>query len=137
MNQSVLPSLGGLTITALIAGLAMWLAHWPWLQALSFSPLMLSIIVGMIYGNSFYHRLPVSWGSGIRFAQQKLLRLGIILFGLQITFQQIFAVGLYGLLIDLFIVASVFGLGVSLGTRWLKLDQQTSILTFVWETREN
>jgi uncharacterized integral membrane protein (TIGR00698 family) len=56
------------------------------------------------------------------------LRVGIILFGLRITFQEITAVGWAGVLIDALIVALTFVIAVQLGTRVFGLDRQTSML---------
>jgi uncharacterized integral membrane protein (TIGR00698 family) len=121
----------GILLSAILAAGAFSLAHLAPLQELNISPLIIAILIGMIIGNTVYAYIPVIWTVGIRWVQQKVLRLGIILYGLQITFQDIYAVGLQGLLIDIFIVASVFLLGTWCGMRWLKLDRDTAMLTSI------
>ncbi|MDF3822967.1 putative sulfate exporter family transporter [Leptospira sp. 96542] len=59
---------------------------------------------------------------------QKLLRLGIVLFGLRLSFQDIAAVGWVGVLADAGVLLSTFALALWLGRRWLKLDSQTALL---------
>src|SRR5690606_18667520 len=57
-----------------------------------------------------------------------LLRAGIVLYGFRVTFQDIAAVGMEGVLIAVAMVGSVFGLAVLLGTRVFKLDRETAML---------
>lgn len=114
---------------AILAAAAFTIAQWEALQELNISPLIIAILMGIAIGNTVYHYIPSTYTVGIRLVQQKFLRLGIVLYGLQITFQDIFAVGLSGLLIDIFIVSSVFILGTWCGMRWLKLDRDTAMLT--------
>src|SRR5687768_8870632 len=64
--------------------------EWLWL-----SPLILSIVIGMVIGNAV--KLPAAAAPGIAFAMRRLLRLGIILLGLQVTLGQILSLGFGGL----------------------------------------
>jgi uncharacterized integral membrane protein (TIGR00698 family) len=50
------------------------------------------------------------------------------LYGLRLTAQQIGAVGLRGVLIDVLVIACTLGLALWAGTRWLKLDRDTALL---------
>ena len=52
---------------------------------------------------------------GMKFAKQRLLRAGIILYGAKITFGKILGIGLPGLLTDLYTVSSTLLLGFGLG----------------------
>lgn len=90
---------------------------------------MICIVIGMIIGNVFAKQMPESCGTGIKFSQQKLLRLGIILYGFFITFQQIIAVGMTGLVVDAIVIGTTFIGGTWLGCKVLKLDRQTAMLT--------
>lgn len=110
-----------------VAGL--WLAEQPLLARWQVSALTLAIVLGMILGNAFGARLPAPLAPGVAAAQQKLLRLGVILFGLRISFQQIAAVGPAGLLLDVVIVAGTLWLGTTLGRRVFGLDRDTALLT--------
>lgn len=117
-------------LLALAIGLAgLWLANQPWLARWQVSSLTLAIVLGMIVGNTFGTHLPARLAPGVMVAQQKLLRLGVILFGLRITFQQIAHVGLEGLLLDVVIVCGTLLLGSALGRRVFGLDRDTALLT--------
>ena len=117
-------------LLALATGLAgLWLADQPWLARWQVSPLTLAIVLGMVLGNAFGAHLPTRLAPGVVVAQQKLLRLGVILFGLRITFQQIAHVGLEGLLLDVVIVCGTLLLGSALGRRGFGLDRDTALLT--------
>ena len=63
-----------------------------------------------------------------RLLKQILLRAGIILYGLRLTFQDIAGVGLHGVLLDALMLASTFGLACLLGTRLFGLDRTTTLL---------
>jgi len=93
------------------------------------SPLLWATIFGMAYGNLLHKpEAKKSLAAGIKFSKGRLLRLGIILYGFKITLQQIAGIGMAGLLTDIFMVVSTLGLGMILGTKWLKLDEATSTL---------
>ena len=76
----------------------------------------------------FYPRIGAIAGTGVAFSKANLLRLGIILYGLRLTFQDIGHVGWAGVLIDATVLSSTFGLAYFLGTRMLGLDRKTAIL---------
>src|SRR5688572_14380652 len=78
---------GGIAVAALAFRT---LTEWVWL-----SPLILSIVIGMVIGNVV--KLPAAAAPGIAFAMRRLLRLGIILLGLQVTLGQILSLGVGGL----------------------------------------
>jgi len=63
--------------------------------------------------------------------QQTLLKAGIVLFGFQLTLEQLWGVGWQALLVDVLTIASVLITGIWLGQRWLKLPLQLSILIAV------
>ncbi|MDF7659454.1 YeiH family putative sulfate export transporter [Erwiniaceae bacterium L1_54_6] len=117
--------LPGLLLTAAIAGCAALLAQQPWLAGAGFGALTLAIILGILLGNSVYPRLATHCDSGVMLAKQRLLRLGIILYGFRITVQQIADVGLSGVLIDVLVLSSTFLLTCFLGIRLLKMDRET------------
>ena len=62
------------------------------------------------------------------FSKQILLRLGIILFGLRLTFQDIGQVGVVGVMIDLIVLSSTFTLSCWAGTRLFGLNRRTAML---------
>jgi uncharacterized integral membrane protein (TIGR00698 family) len=97
-------------------------------QRLGFSALTLTILLGIIAGNTFFPSIATHTASGVDFSKSRLLRIGIVLYGTRITFQQIAAIGWAGALIDTLTIAMTFVLAVQLGTRVFKLDRQTSML---------
>ena len=65
---------------------------------------------------------------GLNIAKQRLLRAGIVLYGLRLTFQDIGHVGLAGIAIDATVLCSTFALACALGPRVFGLDRTTAIL---------
>ncbi|HAI46318.1 MAG TPA: YeiH family putative sulfate export transporter, partial [Stenotrophomonas sp.] len=101
-----------------VALAAMALAALPWLQAHGISALTLAIVLGIALGNSVYPRLAPQAAAGVGFSKQWLLRAGIVLYGLRLTFQDIGQVGVGGVLIDALVLTSTFALAWWAGTRW-------------------
>lgn len=121
--------LSGVLITFLMALASSQLAQLDFSKEYKISSLVICIVLGMIIGNIFPKQLPKNSHIGIKFSQAKLLRLGIILYGFFITFQQIIAVGLAGLVVDIIIIATTFIGGCWLGMKVFKLDRETTMLT--------
>ncbi|WP_353890434.1 YeiH family protein [uncultured Aliiroseovarius sp.] len=81
--------LPGLALAAVIAALAFLLRYLPGLGM--FSPLILAILIGMAFHNVI--GTPAAAKPGVSFSLKRVLRAGIVLLGLQLTAQQVFAVG--------------------------------------------
>lgn len=128
MNNSKRPFWGGFLLVALFSLLAVYISKLPFMKTVSLSPLIIGIILGMIYGNTFRHRLPGTWVSGILFCSKQLLRTAIIFYGFRLTFQHIVAVGPSAIIVDVIMVCSVLIIGYFTG-RILKLDPHISTLT--------
>ena len=122
------PLLPGLLLTGAIAFASIWLAQVGWLQANGISALTLAIVLGMVIGNTVYPQIGATAGTGVNFSKARLLRLGIILYGFRLTFQDISNVGWTGVAIDATVLCSTFGLACLLGTRLFGLDRKTAIL---------
>ena len=105
-----------------------YIAEIPFVKSLSFSPLIVGIILGMLYANSLRNKLPETWVPGIKFCTKQILRAGIVLYGFRLTLTQVAAVGLPAVVIDTIIVAGTIFLGVWLG-KLLKMDKDTSLMT--------
>ena len=120
--------LPGLALAAGLAGLCALLASLPVFARWGLSTLTLSILLGMLAGNTVLVRLPAWAEPGIDLARSRLLRLGIVLFGFRISVADVAAVGTSGVLLAGGVVACTFGLAYVLGTRWLDLDRDTAIL---------
>ena len=99
-----------------------------WVKALSLSPMVVGIILGMLYANSLRNNLPETWVPGIAFCAKRVLRFGIILYGFRLTFQDVVAVGFPAIVVDAIIVCGTILLGVLVG-RLLKMDRSIALLT--------
>jgi uncharacterized integral membrane protein (TIGR00698 family) len=120
--------LPGAALAAVIALLAIELGNIGWLQGHGISALTMAIVLGIVVGNSVYPRIAARSSHGVQFSKQTLLRLGIVLYGIRLTFQDIQHVGVAGVIIDTVVVCSTFALAWFLGTRWLGLDRKTAML---------
>ena len=127
-SRPCLPYVRGLALAALIAALAMWGAGLPVFQRLGLSALTLAIVAGIVLGNTVFPRIAPFSQEGVDFARNRLLRLGIVLYGFRITFQQIGHIGWAGVLIDALVIVATFTLAVQVGTRAFGLDRQTAML---------
>lgn len=118
----------GLALSGAIAAVAVVAAKLPLIHQWGLSALTLAILIGIGLGNTVFPRIAPACDGGVDFSKNKLLRLGIILYGFRITFQQITEIGWTGVLIDVLIIACTFTLAVQVGTRLFKLDRQTAML---------
>lgn len=126
--RSSLRYLPGLVLVGALAFAAIELANTPWLKTHSIGALTLAILLGIVVGNTIYPRFALQTAHGVTFSKQKLLRLGIILYGLHLTFQDIGQVGAVGVAIDALVLCSTFGLALLLGKRVFGLDRETTLL---------
>lgn len=122
--------LHGVLLIVLFSFSAFYIAEFDFVRKLSLSPLIVGIILGMIYANSLRNKLPQTWVPGIRFCTKQVLRLGVILYGFRLTFQQVVSIGLPAIVADLIIVCGTLLLGIVAG-RILKVDRETSLMTSV------
>ncbi|MBD8213697.1 YeiH family putative sulfate export transporter [Erwinia persicina] len=118
----------GVALAAGISALAIWAASIPEIASLGLGALTLAIVAGIVTGNTLYPHISQYCDGGIIFAKQKLLRLGIILYGFRLTFQQIADVGASGIIIDVLTLSSTFMLACWLGRSVLGLDRDTAWL---------
>ena len=118
----------GLLLAAAVALAATLAARIGWLQANGISALTLAIVIGLVIGNVLSAEPLTAADDGLSFAKQRLLRAGIVLYGLRLTFQDIGHVGLAGVAIDAAVLCSTFALACVLGTRVFGLDRTTAML---------
>ena len=126
--RQLMSFLPGILLTGAIAVLATGLARSAWMQAHGISALTLAIVGGMLAGNTVYPHIATYSARGVTFSKQTLLRAGIILFGLRLTFQDIGQVGAVGVMIDALVLSSTFALSCWAGTRLFKLNRRTAML---------
>ena len=118
----------GILLIALFSFAAFYVAQFEWVKALSLSPLIVGIVMGMLYANSLRNHLPETWVPGIKFCTKQILRTGIVLYGFRLTLTQVMEVGLPAIVVDCIIIGGTIGLGVLLG-RWLKMDWDAALIT--------
>lgn len=87
-------TLHGILLIVLFSFAAFYIAGFPLVKKLSFSPLIVGIVLGMLYANSLRNKLPETWVPGIRFCTKQVLRWGIILYGFRLTLSEVAAVGI-------------------------------------------
>lgn len=120
----------GVLLIALFSCAAFYIGSARIFTDLSLSPMIIGIILGMIYANSLRMHLPDTWVPGIQFCSKKVLRLGIILYGFRLTFQDVMAVGTAGIVIDVIVVTVTIIGGYWLG-RLLRMDRDIALLTSI------
>jgi len=118
----------GIGLTAVVAAVATAVSPMQWPQSVGLSALTLAIVFGMLVGNTLYPRIAGRSALGVTFCKQTVLRTGIVLFGLRLTFQDIAAVGGAGVLIDVTVMCTTFALSWWLGTRVFGLERKTAML---------
>ena len=105
--------LPGLTIAASIAAVAFVVEYLIKNNTAGVvSPLVIAVVLGALTSNLGW--LPENCRIGLGFAARNLLRLGIVLLGLQLSFSQVRELGAPGLALVIVVVAATFT-----GTQWL------------------
>ncbi|MCA6215170.1 putative sulfate exporter family transporter [Ideonella sp. B7] len=118
----------GLALCAGLAAVALRVGHWPVFEHHGIGTLTLALLLGIGVGNG----LPQPWlapaEQGAALSRQRLLRAGVMLFGLGLTVQDLAHVGLSGVLLAVGMLSSTFALAAWVGPRWLGLDRPTALL---------
>ena len=113
----------GLALTASIAAAAYGLRLLP--GAATFSPMILAILLGILFHNLV--GTPAAAKGGVVFSLRRILRLAIILLGLQLTASQVVAVGGTGIAIIVATLAATFLLTKAMG-RMLGVERRLAEL---------
>lgn len=111
MMQRVFAVLPGLALTVAIAAAAFGLRQVPGVAL--FSPMILAILIGIAFHNLV--GTPARAKAGVVFSLRRVLRLAIILLGLQLTAAQIVEVGAAGIAIIVATLVATFAFTVRLG----------------------
>jgi uncharacterized integral membrane protein (TIGR00698 family) len=120
--------LAGLGLALAIAAGCRMAGGLGWNRSLQLSPLTLAIVAGMAIGNAA-PSAAVEWlHPGLRFCQQRLLRAGIVLYGIRLTLNDVASLGQRALLMDVLVIGAVLLAGYWLGTRVFGLDRDTALL---------
>ncbi len=121
-------TLQGVLFIGVLSVAAFLLAQTSAMKAVSFSPLIVGVLIGMVFANTFYAKMPASWLSGLKICTKQILRTGIVLYGFRLTLSEVIAVGLPAIVVDTIIVTGTLLLGVFLG-RMMKMDSDTALMT--------
>ena len=128
MNETKGNTLHGILLIMLFALSAFFVADFQWVKAMSLSPLIVGIILGMIYANTLRRFMPQQWSAGIKICTKQVLRTGIVLYGFRLTIQDVFNIGVSALWVDSLVIIGTLALGMIFG-RMLKMDRDTALLT--------
>ena len=124
--------LAGLIVVLIGSLFCLWLNTsvntWTDGRIVGLSSLTLAILIGMILGNTVYPDLAERLNVGVAFAKGQILRLAIMFYGFKLTLTQVSSVGLSAVMSDALVLTSTFLLTYWIGTRWLKVDKQTTLL---------
>jgi uncharacterized integral membrane protein (TIGR00698 family) len=119
-TAAILP---GLLLTSLVAGTSFAIRMLPGMT--TFSPLILSMVIGIAYHNIVG---TAAWAKqGVTFSLRRLLRLAIILLGLQLTASQVIEIGGRGLGIIAASVLATFAFTIWIG-KWLGVEPKLAQL---------
>ncbi|WP_407919956.1 YeiH family protein [Campylobacter sp. US33a] len=118
----------GLVFTACIVAFSFYLSSIPSIKENThLAATAFAIIIGVLFSPYFFkyqHHLRV----GVHFSAKKLLKLGIILYGFNITLNELLNVGIWGFLLSFIVILIIFLIAVFVGVKILKLDKETSML---------
>ncbi|QKF59174.1 YeiH family protein [Aliarcobacter lanthieri] len=126
-KSEIINTIYGILFVTIISLFATFISNIDLFIKLGISPLIIGIILGIIYANILKKRFN-HINNGIIFCTKYILRLGIILYGFRLTFQNLFEVGLNGIFVAFFIVLFTFVFGYIIGTKILKMDTELTIL---------
>lgn len=120
--------LPGLLLTLSLSLGALLLVQLPLPVVGVIGPLTLAMLLAILAGHLIGERIEKRSEAGLQFSRHYLLRAGIILYGLRISFADLQSAGLNALLIDLVIVVGILATAAWVGICWLKLDARTAVL---------
>lgn len=122
------PLLPGLLLTLGLSLAALLLVQLPLRGIGMLGPLTLAMLLGMLAGHLASDKAEQRSAAGLQFSRHYLLRVGIVLYGLRISFDDLHSAGLSALLIDLLVVIGILATAAWVGIRWLRLDARTAVL---------
>ncbi len=115
----------GFIIALAIGILSMWIS--PYIPGDIIGSSVLALILGMIF-HPFVEKIPQA-KDGVKFVSSKVLKLGIILMGITLSFSQVLMVGKYALMLMFFTLLTAFGGGYILGKLFKVNWKLTSLLS--------
>lgn len=98
------------------------------LKNLGISSLIAGVITGIFYANSFRVIFPNLFQASITFCSKRILRIAIILYGFNITFQEIITLGASAISTSVIMLTTTFIFVCILGIRFLRIDKELTLL---------
>lgn len=120
--------LHGILLMVLMSLSAFYIAQFEFVKALSLSPLIVGIILGMVYANTLRAYMPSQWEKSVKYCTKRILRTGIILYGFRLTFQEVCNIGLPAIEVDCLVIATTMLIGWLVG-KLLRMDHDTALMT--------
>lgn len=128
MNSTLFGKAYGVILVSLVAACAILIAQTDYVQNMAISPLIIGIGLGILLANTLCHFIPDAWRTGIQFSAKTVLRIAIVFYGFRITFQDVYLIGIEGIIVATTMLASTMILGAFIGIKLLGLDRDTSLL---------
>lgn len=123
MNEKCKKHSAGFLLTLVVGAFSMWISNL--IPGNIIGSSVLALVLGMLL-HPVLEKIPQT-RFGVQFVSTKILKLGIILMGITLSFSQVLVVGKYALLLMMFTLATAFGGGYLLG-RLFKVDWKLSSL---------
>lgn len=112
----------GLMLCVVVAALSQLAMTWGW------SPVVMALLAGLALGHVLPDAARETLAPGIDLAKRLVLRTGVVLFALHISFASLALGGLQIILVDAFVLASTFGLAMKLGPRLGLTGSQSALI---------
>lgn len=120
----------GLLLAGFVAVLGYLMSLLSFFQALAIGTLTIALLIGIILANLPYTAVILDKSAkGLQLAQSKILRIGVAFFGFNLTWQNIFELGTKAFWLDIGVVITILLVGYFVGTKILKIDKDTALLT--------
>lgn len=124
---SKLNNINGILFVGVIVFASLYFANLEFIKNLHVSALLIGVIIGALLSPVF-RKSKSSLEAGVIFSAKKLLRFGIVLYGFNVTLNEISSIGLPGFWISLIVVIGVFSIGSYIGVKFFGLDKETAML---------
>lgn len=126
-NNFINEWLNGFTLVLLVSLASYYIASLPLILKLHLSPLIIGVVFGILV-SPLFRQTEKTCEKAVAFSAKKLLRMGIILYGFNVTLTSIASVGFNGILLSVVVVVFVLWIGYLIGVKLLGLDKEIAIL---------
>lgn len=126
-NNFINEWLNGFTLVLLVSLASYYIASLPLILKLHLSPLIIGVVFGILV-SPLFRQTEKTCEKAVAFSAKKLLRIGIILYGFNVTLTSIASVGFNGILLSVVVVVFVLWIGYLIGVKLLGLDKEIAIL---------